>query len=232
MTELHPFFYFYGAKYRSARRYPRPRFTTLIEPFAGAAGYALHYPTLSVCLYDIDPIICGIWDYLIHVSTSEILQLPLEFESVDTVHTSQEAKWLLGFWINQGAASPCKTVSKWGKDPDRQQRRFRRGWGEPARARIAQQVEQIRHWKVSNSSYDTATDIEATWFIDPPYATPAGRYYRFSEIDYEALGHWCLARQGQVVVCEQQGSTWLPFQPFGSLKGTTGLSKEVVWLND
>jgi hypothetical protein len=27
------------------------------------------------------------------------------------------------------------------------------------------------------------------------------------------VAEWCLSRMGQVIVCENQGVTWLPFQP-------------------
>ena len=36
-------FAYYGAKHELARKYPRPRYPLIIEPFAGAAGYSCHW---------------------------------------------------------------------------------------------------------------------------------------------------------------------------------------------
>ena len=38
-----PFFCFYGGKWRAAPHYPRPAFTSVVEPFASAAGYATRF---------------------------------------------------------------------------------------------------------------------------------------------------------------------------------------------
>jgi hypothetical protein len=108
-------------------------------------------------------------------------------------------------------------------------------WGERIRERIASQVESIRHWKISQASYEGIPNQPATWFIDPPYEI-AGRAYRFHEIDYPALGQWCRSRGGQTIVCENAGATWLQFQPFRTIKGLEGRrggkrSEEVIWTN-
>jgi len=44
MSGLRPFWRYYGGKWRAAPSYPSPRCETIIEPFAGAAGYSLRYP--------------------------------------------------------------------------------------------------------------------------------------------------------------------------------------------
>lgn len=73
---LHPFFSFFGSKWRLAPSYPRPEASTIIEPFAGSAGYSLRYPAHRVKLFDIDPVVVGVWKYLIAVSERELLRLP------------------------------------------------------------------------------------------------------------------------------------------------------------
>lgn len=35
-------FYYYGGKAGRAKLYPHPRYPTIVEPFAGAAGYSMH----------------------------------------------------------------------------------------------------------------------------------------------------------------------------------------------
>jgi hypothetical protein len=75
------------------------------------------------------------------------------------------------------------------------------------------QVECIRHWKIIEGSYDKAPDIEAHWFIDPPY-TNMGKHYAVNGIDYIKLADWCKRRSGYIQVSESADAQWLPFQPF------------------
>lgn len=233
---LRPFFGYYGGKWRDAvKHYPAPAFGTIIEPFAGSAGYSMRYPDRSVVLCEVDPILVGVWNYLIRVRASEILAIP-DVEpggSVDDLRIPQEARWLVGFWMNRGTASPRKSPSKWMRDG------IRPGsfWGDRVRQTIAGQVDSIRHWRVFHCSYaDCPVEPRAaTWFVDPPYQL-AGRHYRFSSegLDYSALAAWCRERAGQVIVCENGGASWLPFRELADIKTTRAgwRSKEVVWLQD
>jgi 16S rRNA G966 N2-methylase RsmD len=113
-------------------------------------------------------------------------------------------------------------------------------WSYEIRERIANQVAQIKHWQImpSGNQYFNAPDTPATWFIDPPYNNKAGRAYKHSSkfIDYTNLSDWCRKREGQVMVCENEGANWLPFKPFISIKANeskTGgkISKESLWTN-
>lgn len=238
MGNLKPFFCFFGGKFRAAPKYPRPEYGRIVEPFAGGAGYATRYHQLSVTLCDADPIIYGVWDYLIHASRSEIRALPLLQAGEDVQYLTQipqEAQWLIGFWLNKGTTAPCRTLSAAAAGMVASGRSAVY-WGASIRERIASQVEFIRHWNVVNDSYANALNFDATWFVDPPYQV-AGKRYRFGSkgIDYTALGAWCRARQGQVIVCEQRGSDWLPFKDFGSCKSMAGklrdgTSREVVYV--
>ena len=230
--DLKPFFSYYGGKWRAAKRYPAPKYDTIVEPFAGSAGYSLRYADRRVRLNDKDEIVCGVWDYLINAPSSEILALPEQVTHVDDLHVSQEAKWLIGFWLNKGAASPCKTPSAW----------MRKGthnnsfWGSAIKNRIARQQEHIRHWKVFNLSYSNLVIAgKATWFIDPPYIQ-AGKFYRHSSngVDFNHLGVWCRGIRGHVIVCENEGADWLPFSNAMQIKAThggkrTGVSAEVIY---
>jgi site-specific DNA-adenine methylase len=234
MKAMRPFFSYYGGKWRDAvRLYPAPTHDVIIEPFAGSAGYSLRYHQKKVILYEIDPVIVAVWKYLIAVSPAEILAIPdlQTDQGCDDLAICQEAKWLVGLWLNRAASSPRKSPSKWMREG------IRPGsfWGERVRQTIASQVQHIRHWEVHNSGYVECPDVEACWFVDPPYQV-AGRHYRFgSEIlDYPALGTWCESRKGQVIVCENADADWLPFRELASTKTTRAMhrSKEVYWLND
>jgi hypothetical protein len=235
-ARLRPFFLYFGGKYRLAPRYPRPDCARLVEPFAGAAGYSTRHYSADVHLVDADPIIAGLWAYLIRTPAAEIRALPLlgpEHSVDDLGPVPQEAKWLVGFWLNSATSHPCRTPSKWMRDG------WAPGsfWGAPVRERLAWQVERIRHWRVSEGSYADVLNRTATWFIDPPYQQ-AGKGYRYgsSRIDFPALGVWCRGRAGQVIVCENEGADWLDFRPFHLAKATSGAgrmgkSREVIWTN-
>ena len=232
-TGLRPFFSFYGGKWRCAPYYPKPIFGTIIEAFAGSAGYSLRYPSLKVHLYDIDPVICGIWDYCIHAKEEEVLSLPIQFEDIRNLHIPQEARWLLGFWVNKGVASPCNMPSKWMRNALPGQ--LGTYWGEKVRQRIASQMQHIRHWTISQVSFESISfPGPATWFIDPPYSGRCGRMYKYDKVDYCLLASWVGSRNGCTIVCEQSGADWLPFKPFKTIKATEGkhgkhVSHEIIW---
>ena len=229
---LRPFWSYYGGKWRMARHYPAPVYDTIIEPFAGAAGYSLHYPERAVRLVDKDPTIVALWQWLIRVPADDIRRLPVGILHVDEANVCQEAKWLIGWWLNKGTASPGLQASSRFKSGARPKSH----WGPEIREILASQVGAIRHWKVMEASYDDMSNPLATWFVDPPYQV-AGRFYRHAAgaIDFSNLGAWCASRTGQVIVCENAGADWLPFQPLGSFHASyhpnhTQRTEEVVWL--
>lgn len=237
---LRPFFSFYGAKWRTARHYPTPEHETLVEPFAGSAGYAVRYADRKVVLVEDDPHVAGVWRFLLAARPAEILDLPdLEAGQTcsDLVHLPQEARWLIGFWLNRGSQVPVQRPGKW----------MREGhwptsfWGPSIRKRIAAQLELVRHWRLIEGDYSLAPDIRATWYVDPPY-TDAGRHYKngAQRLDFQELARWCRARRGQTIVCEAEGATWLPFRPFIHAKANRNyrhraveraISKEAIWVS-
>ena len=205
-----------------------------MEPFAGSAGYSLRYPDRKVILCEIDPVLVAVWRYLVRVKASEIRAIPdiPPNGSIDELKVPEEAKWLVGFWLNRATASPRKTPSKWMREG------IRPGsfWGPRVRETIAAQVDAIRHWQIHHCSYDESPwDGTATWFVDPPYQL-AGRHYRYGSelLNYDALAEWCKDRPGQVIVCENEGANWLPFVELADVKTTRGdrRSKEVFWVMD
>lgn len=214
---MKPFFKYYGGKYRSAPKYPAPEHDTIVEPFAGAAGYSTRFGVgKRVILVDLDPIVAGVWKYLIRSTPNEIRRLPLlqEGQTVDDLPICPEARDLVGFWLNVGASSPRKRPSSWMRD-GRWRSQF---WGEHVRERVASQVSLIKSWEVREGSYeDLDPMMEATWFIDPPYQV-GGKHYRCSEVDFESLGIWCASLTGLVVVCEAKGADWMPFEVLGAQK--------------
>jgi hypothetical protein len=234
MIALRPFWRYFGGKWRAAPRYPAPRHDTIIEPFAGAAGYSLRHHTRKVILVEKYPVIAGIWRYLIAVSAAEVLRIPT-VDHVDELPAwvPQEARWLVGMCMNAAALSPNARISSGMMA--RRDRGHAEGWVERMRARVAAQAEHIRHWQIIEGDYTAAPRIPATWYVDPPYAGRPGSHYVHSSkrIVYAALGSWCRSRPGQVIVCEAEGATWLPFRPFGETRGVSGKrSREAVWLSD
>ena len=228
---LRPFFSFYGGKWRDAPRlYPAPTRTRIVEPFAGSAGYSLRYPDADVTLCDIDPEIAGLWRYLIQVTPAEVRRLPDfgDADTVDDLNICQEARTLIGFWLNRGSSSSRKRPSRWMREG------LRPGsfWGERVRQTIASQVDAIKHWRIIEGCYEQCPNLDATWFVDPPYQG-AGRHYRYGSdrINFARLGDWCRTRRGQCIACEAQGATWLPFRPLASTKTTRKgkRSPEAMW---
>jgi len=242
-VNLRPFFSFYGGKWRAAPFYDPPRYATVIEPFAGSAGFSVRYPHAKVILIERDPLVAATWRYLLRATPSEILSLPdLEpGQTTNDLSISAEARCLIGWWLNGGSAQPKKRPGAWmRRQADNGGDGWKTGggqlsWGARVRQRIASQLAKIAHWTLIEGSYELAPAIEATWFVDPPYEQ-AGKHYRFgsSQIDYAHLGAWCRALRGQVTVCENVGATWLPFRAWRDIKASSAkhggkISREAIW---
>jgi hypothetical protein len=225
---MRPFFPYYGSKWNVARHYPKPMHELVVEPFAGGAGYATFYNCRRVHLIDADPIIAGLWAYLIKATPAEILalpELPEVGDSVDNYALPQEAKWLIGFWLNRGSATPKKSRTAYSNRTDRAQL----NWGSRAKERIATQMSLLEGWTAQHGQYDGAPDVEATWFIDPPYGDK-GKFYRVGFTDFVNLGEFCRARHGLMIACEGADADWLPFSPLGSFKSSKGRAQESVFV--
>lgn len=211
---LRPFWRYYGGKWRAAPRYPAPQCASIVEPFAGAAGYSLRYPDRKVILVEKYDVIVAVWRFLIGASRADVLSIPL-VDSVDDLpdNVRDGARALVGFCMNSGAATPRRSMSA-GQRFVRDRGRRLESWGAGRRDLVASQVDAIRHWTIVDGDYRAAPDVEAAWFVDPPYCQ-AGIHYRHSsrDIDYQTLGEWCRSRRGQVIVCEASGAEWLPFTP-------------------
>lgn len=228
---LKPFWRYYGGKWRAAPRYPSPLHRTIVEPFAGAAGYAMRYPAHDVILIERFAVVAEMWRYLIAVTPAEVRRVPL-VDAVDDLPAwvPAGARSLVGFAMNAATTHPCRTLSSGRKRLATMGRVFE-GWTEAQRNRVASQVSAIRHWRIIEGDYTAAPDIEATWFVDPPYNNSAGSHYAHQVSDYAALGAWCRERAGQLIVCENDGADWLPFRAFATLKpGINGTgSREVIY---
>jgi len=214
-------FSYYGSKSKIVDYYPPPKHKRIIEPFAGSARYSLKYWQNDVLLVDKYPVIIGIWNYLIQATKDDIMALPdlKTGDNVDSFNISQEEKWLIGFCINGGSAQPKKTAKDYNT------------WGE-AKIRIAEDVQKIKHWKVILGSYDELENVEATWFIDPPYQFGGEWYVKSTkQIDFTNLAEWCKTRKGQVVVCENTKADWLPFKPMTEMQGAMFKTTEAIWSN-
>lgn len=221
---LRPFFSYFGGKWTLAPKYTAPEHDTIVEPFAGSAGYATRYPDRDVILVERSPVVAAMWRWLIGVSSDEVMSLPTDL-SAPLDHLSPGARALIGFWRARGRVRPASTTnSSWLKS-GRWPTSF---WGEHIRARIATQVQQIRHWRVIEGDYTAAPDVVATWFVDPPYV--GARHYTARVDNYAALATWCLSRRGLAIVCEQGGADWLPFRRFRKAKSIAqGSYLEVVY---
>lgn len=242
------FFSFYGGKHAMAKRLGPPRHKHIIEPFAGSAGYSTYWwqneTGHRVTLVERDPLIAGLWRYLLRVTPRELQRLPECVENVDDLHdVPQEAKWLIGFWMNKGLVTPAKRPSRWARDETRDSNHFKFGprkqwsgqfWSRKVRDGIAAQLSAIQgRWKIIEGDWSDAPDVEAHWHIDPPYAEQ-GKHYKYNDVDFAALSEWCKRRRGYVQVCENHGAKWLEFEQFHLLttaKGghRKGWSKEAVF---
>lgn len=213
-------FYYYGRKKQIVRHYPLPRYDTIIEPFAGAAAYSLHHnPFVArVILIERDEKVAAIWKWLIHEATQKDIQALPDLKqgerSTEFLHIIHAAT-KMAFAFKRIKVTPV----------------LARNW-EISRRVFAKHLNEVKHWEIICGDYSEAPDLEATWFIDPPYRGEPGMGYRHSsaKIDYAALRKWVLLRKGDIICCEGANANYLPFRHLLDLKGVAGkTSREMIF---
>jgi site-specific DNA-adenine methylase len=205
-------FYYYGRKKQLAKHYPEPQHDIIVEPFAGAAAYSLHGDRWKkqVKLIEKDQQVVEIWKWLTTTATKQsIMAMPLltpgekSSEFLHIIHAASKQ----AFHYKTIKVTPV----------------LARNW-EISRRTFAENIHKIRHWEIIEGDYTTAPDVQATWFIDPPYQGAPGEGYRHSSkhLDYDALAQWTHSRKGQVIACESGEAKYLPFTPLKNHTGVAG----------
>ena len=198
--KLGPLFKWFGSKWQSAKHYPRPEHETIVEPFAGGAGFSLNYSDKNVVLWEDDPNISELWKWLINQAAAlpdlvlEIpINLPIGTDILD-VGLSRGQELLLKHWQRTNNAGDCWKVSPWGHLPGQ--------WTANTRARVADQVGGVAHWEVRQPI--ELIDTPCHWFIDPPYLFNYRYRASLPEFDYDNLCSFVqtIHRDSMVVVCE------------------------------
>ena len=213
-------FYYYGRKKQIARYYPTPSHEVIVEPFAGAASYALHGDNWRnrVVLVEKDQRVAEIWRWLMQEATpAKIAALPLlrtgekSSEFLHIVHAATK----MAFKYKTIKVTPV----------------LERNW-EISKRVMSASIHKIKHWELLVGDYTIAPNIEATWFVDPPYRDAPGDGYAHgsSQMNYQELSAWVRSRLGQLICCEGPNGDYLPFRPLLTLPGVAGkLSVEKLY---
>lgn len=213
-------FYYYGRKKQIAKHYPEPAYDTIVEPFAGAAAYSLYGDRWHrrVILLEKDLRVAQIWQWLIETATPETIrslpELKVGEKSSEFLHIIHAAT-KMAFKYKTIKVTPV----------------LERNW-EISKRVMAANLHKVKHWKIVCGDYREAPDVEATWFIDPPYKSHPGTGYEHgsSALNYKDLAEWALARRGEIIFCEGMYGDYLPFEPLLKLPGVAGkLSDEVLF---
>jgi hypothetical protein len=196
-----------------------------VEPFAGSAAYAVHHrlDVDRVVLVERDERVVALWHRLLASSVDELLAM----------QTPVAGGWSSDLLVAFAAGRTTRDTPEEFQVSPRMAQRFR-----PMIERVARVLDECKHFEVHGGDYTIAPDLSATWFIDPPYQyrsgrwdrTRGGRYlYSNRDIDFAALGAWSQTRQGQVIVCEQFGSDWLPWNGGRLARDNTHTPYGEVW---
>jgi 16S rRNA G966 N2-methylase RsmD len=172
--------FYLGRKTRFIDHYPAPRHPLIIEPFAGSASFSVHHREREVLLLDVDNDVQAFWTWVLDGCPSDDLRAQSVLRKSCQKNSSQ--------WTS--FASSTQLV--------RRKRQVER---------LAEYI--AGRWRFIAGDYRRAPDVEATWFIDPPYQRSADQY-RADALDYAELWRWCSARKGQVILCEAADNDWIP----------------------
>lgn len=213
-------FYYYGRKKQIAKYYPSPNYNVIIEPFAGSAAYSLYNDNWKkkVILIEKDEKVATIWEWLINKAKPEDIlkmgDLKIGDRSSNFLHILH-AVTKMAFKYKKIKVTPV----------------LERNW-EISKRYMANNLYKVKHWQIICGDFTKAPNIEATWFIDPPYKGPSGEgYYHDSDsINYNFLAGWADERRGEVIFCEGELADYLPFEPLIESKGVAGKrSKEKIY---
>lgn len=215
---------YYGSKGKIAHLYPKPLFSTIIEPFCGMAKYSILHFEKDVHLIDAYEPLIKMWHWLQQCSPNDILALP-KFKKGDTI---KDIKWdcegqavFMGFMVGRGLAYPQYKVSPFVASE--KQYHF-----DYTYKRVANDLFKIKHWVIKHGSYTDIINHKATWFIDPPYEY-GGKYYKHKNIDYDFLKNWSLERDGEIIVCENSKAQWMEFQQLRKMQGSIHKTVEMYF---
>ena len=212
---------YYGSKSKLVNLYPKPIKNKIIEPFAGSARYSLKYWDKDVFLIDKYEPIIKMWHWLQQATEKDLDNLPIlkHGESLSDFRISEGERLFLSFIVSNGVSSPRNTVTKRAA-PDIKHK-----------IQTTKDIlNKIKHWDIRLGDYSDIDNCDATWFIDPPYFKGGEHYPKGSKyINYEELSQWCKSRQGQVIVCENDSASWLPFTHLKEHWGGIKRSNEVMY---
>ena len=217
-------FSYYGSKSKIVDYYPPPKHNKIIEPFCGSARYALKYWQKDVLIMDKSENLIKVWKWLQQCSKQDILGLPKLTTGLDIrkIELSEIERTFLSYLVASGR--PSNIVTKFMDYDNGNQKVYKR---------IADSLELIRHWEIKFGSYTELENLEATWFIDPPYQF-GGEHYKHGtkDLDFNKLAEWCKNRNGQVIVCENMKADWLDFKPMVQIQGACQTNTtEAIWSN-
>lgn len=224
-------------------------------------GYARYWAPLmgtkKVLGYDSDEELISVWRWIRNASPEELLKTPqpsIEGEDIRELCSAAGYPHAAAVWIRMNQRVGRNTnwgASIWGSPVLRYEDFLKKGieqervigwlnngmWGEQFKIRTLAHRFKWETWKFFARDYRDIPNIEATWFIDPPYQHQGKIYQGGSseDIDYQELADWCKSRKGQVIVCEDSQADWLPFEDFGRNTTRTQAKKpgarhrEVIW---
>jgi hypothetical protein len=231
---------YYGGKSKIAHLYPAPVHDLIIEPFAGSAAYSwLHRRRADgtrrqVWLNDLDEKTYSIWSFLTQADALDIVERFVP----DTVVAGQKVSDLIPSDL-PGLVEICRAEANQGTQGakgvhDQITSMGAKCW--KVKRKLREVIPEVCDWRVTQWGYgdvnrqlrltdlmnlgdgavipEANSPMTATWFIDPPYANEAGKRYRQGGLDYATLSTYCKTRKGQVIVCENYGADWLPFERF------------------
>ena len=170
-------------------------------------GYTLRWRPRQAIGIERDERTAALWHRLCGMSPDEIAAFP-----APVVGQRSHDRWVIQASASATAqACTYRTVSDFIATRFEDQRRY-----------ALKHQAYAKTVLYAQGDYRQAPDIEATWFIDPPYQTVKDGYrHGPATIDFAELAEWCMTRKGQVIVCEGPGAEWLPFTEHRSFLGLT-----------
>jgi hypothetical protein len=137
---------YFGGKVRAASWYPAPTHATIVEPFAGGAGYSYRYYDRNIVLIEKYDVLANMLAWFVRSGAEDIPRMPLLEPGQrvsDLPNLIPEQRAFIGFWIDMGTERPKDKPTPWS-ERDRQANRLNT-WTPRNRDKLAEFAGRVKH---------------------------------------------------------------------------------------
>lgn len=175
-------FSYYGGKSKIAHLYPAPSHPLVIEPFCGAAAYSLRWGWCrQIHINDLNTDTYDVWQWI--ASPEALADIEKYVPDMADIHIGMRVSEFADPNMARGLRLILQASCNGGTFGQSGQWDQITKIGIKVYSLLKDKLRWLcpyvrsRGWTITNLDYRQLPNVEATWFIDPPYNNKAGSFY-------------------------------------------------------